>query len=189
MIHQRLKCKCGIAMLLLATLAGRAAEEGGNGGGSVDFQMVIWTWVVFILLALILYKFAFKPVLGALDDREASIRDGVEKADQARAEMARIEATRDSMILAAEEKAKELIEEGRKAAREAARVIQDKAKDESQIMLENARREIKSAADSARAELRRESGRIAIQLASKVIEENLDDARNQALVDKLIKEI
>ena len=128
-----------VAVGMLLTSSAFAA----GGEGPVPGAMVIWTWVLFVLLALVLYKFAFKPILQGLDEREAKIRKGVEDAEEARQKLEQIEARRESIIEEAEERAKTLIEDGRTAAKEAARVIEDKAKEEAKIMLENARREIR----------------------------------------------
>lgn len=187
------RCHRWLTAAMLAATAAMAAEttEAKTAADvvTVDFQMIVWTWVVFVLLAIVLYKLGFKPMLEALDKREATIREGLEAAAAARQEMATIEARREALIRTAEEQAKEIVEAGRKAAREAAQSIEDKARQEAQILGENARREIASATDAARASLRRESGELAVKLAARILNDNLDEARNRALVEKLIAEI
>ena len=157
--------------------------------GDINLQMMIWTWVVFLVLAGILYKFGINPILAALDKREETIRAGLESAEQARQELAKIEASRQELIRQAEEQAKQIVEDGRRAAREAAQIIEEKAKQEMQITLENAQREIRTAEEKARANLRRECGDLAIKLATRLINENLDDARHRALVNTMLSEI
>ena len=152
-------------------------------------SMMVMTWVVFFLLLAILYKFAWKPILTALDNREELLRKSIDEADQVKAELAKIEETRTKILAEAETQAKEIITESRQAAQEAAANIQHKAKEEAQILLENAQREIKESLNKTKAELRQESAEIAVKLASKLIEENLDDAKNKKLVDSLIKDI
>ena len=154
-----------------------------------DVTMLILTWVAFISLLIILHKFAWKPILAALDAREQSIRDAVSNADRAKAELEKIQATRDQILSEAESKSKELIEQSRKAAVDAAKVIQQKTREEAQILLKNAEREIKDATERAQSILRVESARIAVELASKLIEENLDDEKNRKIVDEFIKRI
>ena len=151
--------------------------------------MVGFTWLVFALLLIILYKFAFKHIMSNLETREAYIRNSMDEADEARKQPQDIESSRDAMIAEADEKAKEIVSEARKAAEEAARVITDKASADSQIMIENAQREISEAENRARAGLRKDSADLAIALAGKLVGENLDDDRNRALTEKLISEI
>ncbi|NKB25231.1 MAG: F0F1 ATP synthase subunit B [Kiritimatiellae bacterium] len=151
--------------------------------------MVLWTWVTFGLMAWVLYKFAWKPILAGLDKRETDIQKSIEDAEEITRKLAEIKGTQDSMIAEADEKAKELVDQSRKAAIEAARVIEKKAKDGSHIILENAQREIKAAQEKAEASLRKESVDLAISLAGKILDENLDTEKQQALANRLIKNL
>lgn len=161
----------------------------GAGGLSVDLNMVILTWVTFLILFLLLWKFAFSKIFKQLDAREATIRKSVEDADRLKNELADIENKRQAVLNEAEDRAKAMIADARKAAVEAARVIEEKAREEAQIQLENARREINAARDSARAQLRKEAADLAIGVAGKIVRENLDDSKNRALTDQLISQM
>ena len=174
---------------LVYPILAAGGQDGGHNPMAVDFGMAIVVWVCFILLCLILYKFAWKPILTGLDKREETIRKALEDAEQAAAELAKIGDSRATIIAEADTKAKEIVATARKAAVEGARVIENKAKEESQILLENATREINAAREKAEARLRYESAELAIGLASKLIGENLDDAKNRALTDRLIADI
>ena len=155
----------------------------------INKQMVLWTWVTFGLLLLILHKFAWKPILSALDQREKGIRESVENAEKIRIELEQIEGKRERLIKEADDKAKEIVATARKAAVEASRVIENKAKEEANILLENANREIKAAREKAEATLRHDSAELAIALAGKLIGENLDDTKNRTLTEQLINKI
>ena len=154
-----------------------------------DVSMVILTWVTFFILLGILCKFAWRPILLALENREEMIRRAVDDANKAREELARIHQTRDQIITEAEGKAKEIVDESCRAAKEAAKIIAEKAKQETHVLLENARREINSEEERAKAWFARESADLAIAIAGKLMEENLDNEKNRKLVDKLLKEI
>lgn len=154
-----------------------------------EIQIMLLTWVTFFILLTILYKFAWKPILQTLDDREEGIRKAVDEADKTHAEYQRIEETRKKLISEAQEQAKALVDQSRKAAVNAAKVIEQKTKEQAEIVLENAQREIKSEKEKAEAVLRQESAQIAVALAGKLIAENLTDDRNKKLIDRLIKEI
>ena len=154
-----------------------------------EVSMMVLTWITFFILLAILHKFAWKPILTALDQREEMIRRCVEDAKKTKEELAKISDTRERIVKESEAKAKEIIEQSRKAAREAAKVIEEKTKQEVQILLENANREILSAQEKAIFWLKEKSADMAVILASKVLQENLDNEKNRSLVDKLVKEI
>jgi F-type H+-transporting ATPase subunit b len=155
----------------------------------ISGQMVVWTWVVFALMLLVLYKVAWKPILAALDAREKEIQDSIDHAEKVRQELAGIEDVRAKTIADADEKAKAVLDAARKGAQEQARIIEAKAREEAQIMAENAKREIDTSRAKAEDQLRIESAAWARELAGKLIEANLDDAKNRALTDRLIQEL
>ena len=189
---QHLYKSLSISAIVLLTVTNLYA--GGGDGGDVNLvaiskQMVIWTWVTFGLLLVILYKFAWNPILSALDKREQGIRESVENAEKIRSEMEQLEEKKRSIIKEADDKAKEIVDTARKAAVEASKVIENKAKEESKILIENANREINAAKEKAEASLRQESADLAIALAGKLIRENLNDERNKKLTNQLIHEM
>lgn len=168
---------------------GGSSGEGAPDVISVAPQMLIWTWVTFGLVCFVLYKVAWKPILAALDKREATIRQAQEDAERIKQELLDIEQSRKQKMEEAEDRAKELIGQARDAAAQAAQVIEQKAREESQRLIKNAGQEIQAAQEKAIAALRREAADLSISLAGKLIEENLDNQKNRVLVDKLINKI
>ncbi|HBR15774.1 MAG TPA: ATP synthase F0 subunit B [Candidatus Omnitrophica bacterium] len=156
---------------------------------SPDVGMTLLTWVTFFLLLAILNKFAWKPILNRLDQRAEEIKKSLENADRIKEELAAIHQKQAQLIKEAETRAHEIIDQSRKAAVEAANVIRHKAKEETKISLENALREIKDEKEKAQAFLREESARIAVSLAGKLLEQNLDDEKNRRFINQMIKEI
>lgn len=168
------------------------AEASGHGEAGLftpDVLMLTLTWATFLLLLMVLYKFAWKPILAALDAREESLRRSIDEADRIKEELKKIEETRLKVLSEADQKAKEIIAQSRKAAIEAANTIQKKAKEEAQILLENSRREMKEELKKAQADLRQESAQIAVGLAAKLIEENLTDEKNKKIINDYIKHL
>lgn len=167
-------------------------ETHGDGGHQepkvidVSGQMFFWTLGTFLVMAFVLKRIAWKPILENLDKRESYIRESVENAEKVGREFASIESKRHEVISEADDKAKDIISRARKAGLEAERVIEDKAKEEAGILMENAEREIRSAREKAQADLKRESVDAAIALAGKLIAENLDTEKNRELTEKLI---
>ena len=164
-------------------------QDHDQGFFTPDITMMILTWITFFILLAVLKKYAWRPILKTLDTREESIRKSLDEVDRIHEEKERIEETRHNILQVAEKEATEIIEASRKAAQEAAKVIQAKAKDESQIILANASREIAEEKQKAQAELHQESVHIAVALAGKIIEENLDEEKNRQLIDQFMKEI
>jgi len=152
-------------------------------------EMVLWTWVTFFIVLILLYKVAWKPILSMLDKREQFLRDSVQTAEKVQQEMDDMAATRRRHEARMEEELKDSIARSRKAAAEAARAIEHKAKEEAQILYENAQREIRAAEGKATAELRRQSAETAVALAARILDQELDEARNRLLNDKLLKEV
>jgi len=170
------------------------AEHGHGDHGPVNpveinGQMVMWTWIIFATMLVILYKVAWKPILAVLDQREKDIQDSIDNAAKIKEELEGIEEVRSTTISEADDKAKSVLDAARKGAQEQAKVIEEKAREEAQILSENANREIETARAKAEASLKAESAAWARELAGKLIDANLDDSKNQALTEKLIKEL
>ncbi|MBI5150444.1 MAG: F0F1 ATP synthase subunit B [Candidatus Omnitrophica bacterium] len=153
-----------------------------------DVSMVILTWVTFLLLSAVLYKFAWKPILKTLDEREESIRRSVEGAERIKQELAQMHSTRHQMLKEVEQKSREIMDESRKAAAQLAGAIQHKAKEDAKILLENARRDISEETEKAKMVLRAESARIAVELAGKLIHKNLDSEGNRRFIREFVEE-
>lgn len=151
--------------------------------------MIVLTWITFIILMIILYKFAWKPILSTIQAREESIRKSVEEADQIKVELSRLEETIRVKMDEARQKAQLIISESKKAAQESAKIFQGKAKEEAQIILTNARREIQEEANRAQMQLKTESAKVAVVLAEKIIRQSMDQEKSKRFIDDLIKEI
>jgi F-type H+-transporting ATPase subunit b len=155
----------------------------------ISGQMVLWTWIVFVIVLVVLYKVAWKPILGVLDKREQDIQDSLDNAETLRKEMAELESVRAKKLADADEKSKAVLDAARKGAQEQAKAIEEKARDEASILTENAHRDIEISRALAEDSLRLESAAWARELAGKLINENLDDDKNRALTDRLIGEL
>ena len=155
----------------------------------ISSQMVIWTWAVFAIMLVVLYKVAWKPILSVLDKREKDIQDSIDNAETIREELDSLDETKAKTIAEADQKSKAVLEAARKGAYAQAQLIEAKARDEAKIIAENASREIEASRAKAEEILRIESANWARELAGKLIHENLDDDKNRALTDKLIQEL
>ena len=113
----------------------------------------------------------------------------VEDVDRIKNELEQLDTKCAQLTTEAQKKSSDIIEQSRKAARDAANIIEDKAKEDAQISLENAIRDIKEESQKAQLRLREESAQIAVELAAKLMEENMDAKKNQSLINRFIKNI
>jgi F-type H+-transporting ATPase subunit b len=164
----------------------------GHDGQSLfapDVSMVILTWVTFGIVAAVLYKIAWKPILAGLDAREGKIRQSLDDADKAAKALADIDASRAAMIVQAEKDTQAMVAAARDEAIKAASKVEAGAHEKVKIMYENAERDIEAVKHKAIDELRREQAGLVLSLAGRLVSENLDTDKNRELTDRLIAEL
>ncbi len=169
---------------LLAQKATEAAPKGGL--LSPNTGLMFWTVFVFLILWVILTRFAFKPLTAAVRAREEALENSIEAARRDREEAARVLEEHRRQLEGARDEVQKLIVDGRQAGERVRAEILEKAQGEQREMLERARREIQAERDRAMAELRAEAVELAIRGAGKVIQRNLDDDANRALVEEFL---
>ena len=155
----------------------------------IDPGLMIWTIVTFVVLLTILRLVAWKPLLAMLDEREKRIQDALGQAEKAREEAEKSVEENRRMMAKAEADAAEAIARGREAAERVAQEVRQRAETESRQMLEQARRSIQQEKEQAIQELRNQVADLAILAAEKILEENLDEARNRKIVEDFIDRI
>ena len=149
--------------------------------------LVVWTAVTFVILMFVLKKFAWKPILQALEKREEHIRVSIERAEQAKSEAERLVEDHRRHIANAEAESQKIIKESRELARKLKSDIEDAAKRQSQLMIEQAKQEIERDKEAALAQLRGEVADLAILAAGKILNESLDANKHRKLVDDVLK--
>ncbi len=147
---------------------------------------MFWTIVIFVLLLIVLSRFAFKPILAAVEQRERSLQDAIDAAKRDREEAERVLAEHRAQLEKARGEAQKLIADGRATADKLRADLLEQTKAQQQDMLDRARRDIETEKNNAIAALRREAVDLAIAGASKVIERNLDSDANRKLVESFL---
>ena len=177
-----------LALVAITAAPALASDAEAPKGGllSPTGGLMFWTLLVFGGLFFILSKFAFKPILAAVEGREQALRDAMEQAQVDRDAAAALLAEQKQHLDAARADAQKIIADGRATAEKMRADLLEHTRTQQADMLERAKRDIESEKQGAIAELRREAVDLAIAGASKVIEKNLDDASNRALVDKYL---
>ena len=152
--------------------------------------LIFWTSLVFIILLFLLGKFAWKPILKSVKERETKIETALEASEKAREEMAALKSLNEDLR-------KEALLE-RDTLRKEAREIKDKivaeakstAKEEGERIIEAAREVIKNEKMAAVTELKNQVATLSIEIAEKIVREKLStDEKQKALVDGLVEEI
>ncbi|MFO7446103.1 MAG: F0F1 ATP synthase subunit B [Ignavibacteriaceae bacterium] len=179
-----------LADLIFGLLAFAPQEEHG-GGGLLDVNpgLIIWTVITFIILAFLLKKVAWKPILAALDQRELAIKQSLEKAEKAKEEAQKMLDQNQANLNKAEEEAKKIIEQSRQYAEKLKEQMIHDSREQAQKIVTDASAEIDRKKEAAFTELRGQIAEIAISAAEKILQENLDKEKQNKVVDKYINEI
>ncbi len=156
---------------------------------SPDITLVVLTWISFIALLFILHKFAWKPILTGLKQREDYIRKSLEDADKLNEQLAQVDAAKAKVLNEAKEKANTIIEQSRKMGHELAGQIEIRAKKSAEEIINSAHEEIAGEYERVRNALKKESVQTAITLAEKILKENLNTEKNRNLINDAIKDI
>jgi F-type H+-transporting ATPase subunit b len=165
---------------IAAVQEGKADLLSPNGG------LMFWTIVIFVVLLVVLSRFAFKPMLAAVEARERSLQDQLDSAKRDREEAERVLAEHRAQLEKGRNEAQKLIADGRATADKLRNDLLEQTKAQQQEMLESARRAIETEKVNAIAAIRREAVDLAIAGAGKVIERNLDNDANRKLVENFL---
>jgi F-type H+-transporting ATPase subunit b len=179
-----------ISLVSLALFAAPAlAQEHGGGEGpsspfAGDLGNALWTLVIFVLVVFVLGKFAWGPILNALQARETFIHEALEtaKRDRDEAELRRKEY--EDRLAQARAEATAIVDEGRRDALVTKQRIEEEAQREADKRLERAKREIQIATETATKELYQLSTRLATEMAGKVIGRELTPQDHERLINE-----
>lgn len=177
------------ALALLATVSTAvSAQEHEAAAGPVNLLapsagLMFWTLVIFIILFIVLSKFAYKPLFAAVEAREKALEDAVEGAKRDREAAAQHLSTQLAALEASKVEAQKIIADSRQMAEKVRTDLLEQTKTQQTEMLESARRMIESEKTAAIADMRAQAIELAIAGASKVIDKNLDSTSNRQIVE------
>lgn len=182
------------ALASLPLLAAPLRAQHGEGGAAPSIMspnggLMFWTLVIFLILFFILKKFAFPPILSAVEARERALEEAIEGAKRDREAAAVLLAEQRAQIELARNEAQRFIAEGRAAGEKLRADMLEQTRQQQEELLARARREIDGERVRAVADLRREAVDLAIAGAGRVIERNLDDAGNRQLVESFLASV
>jgi F-type H+-transporting ATPase subunit b len=157
---------------------------------SPDIGTIFWMVLMFILVLLILRKFAWIPILNALRNREQSIEDSLRSADRAKVEMEKLKADNEKIMAEARKERDQMLKETKKTSERILNEAKNKAGEESKKIIKAARAQIENEKDAAIADIRNQVAELSVEIAEKILQEKLkDDKAQQELMEKLLKDI
>jgi F-type H+-transporting ATPase subunit b len=155
-----------------------------------EIGLVFWTTLSFLIFLFILGKFAWKPILAAINEREISIENALMKAEAAKEEMARLTSENESLLREARAERDIILQEARKLKDKIVGDAKEAAQEEGAKMIEKARLEINMQKALAIADVKNQVASLSLEIAEKVLRKQFEDASKQdALVTELLKEV
>ena len=180
----------------LAFIPGCVLALGGGEGGAPklphaegELETLVWVWAIFLILLGLLWKFAWKPLLAAVEAREKRIADSLTRAEELQKASAEIAAKQEAVLAEAHAKAKSVLDDARAQAEEFRKRETDKARQESEGFLERAKKEIALEENRARDALRREVVDLTLEVSSRVLERSVGAEDDRRLAERLVGEV
>jgi F-type H+-transporting ATPase subunit b len=154
-----------------------------------DPGLFIWTIVTFLVLLTLLAKFAWGPLLAALESRHALIKKALDDAQQAKLELERLHQESAQILKTARAEAEAIVTRSRADGERLREEIKQKARSDADGIVRNAERQIQLETARALQQIRREAVDLSVMIASKIIGRNLSKADNESLIDEALKQI
>jgi len=154
-----------------------------------EIPSMIITWVSVFILYLILRHFLYKPVSDFIEARQERIRTNIDEAKADKEEAARLKEEYEEKLAASRAEGQEIIENARRRGVEVKEEIIEEARQEARAILDRATREIEREKEKAYEDLRGSAGELAILIASRLMEEEINAEKQEQLIDKFIDEV
>ena len=174
-----------IALAALATAVPAMAAEAEHEAPSLfagDLGNSFWTLLIFVIVLVVLGKYAWGPILTGLQARESFIREALEKAKREREEAEARLREYEERLAGARAEASAIVDEGRRDAEVVKRRIEEDAKQQADLMIERAKREIQIATDTATKSLFTLSAKLATEMAARVLGRELTAQDHERLI-------
>jgi len=155
----------------------------------LDPGLFIWTIITFLVLCSVLAKFAWKPLLNALESREKDIQSSIEDAKKAKNELEQLNEEAEKIIAEARTEAQEIRSEAKASAEKVKADIRSKTEEDVKKIKEEANAQIQVEKDKAISEIRQEVVTLTMSVAEKVIGKNLSTEDNQEMIEQSIMDL
>ena len=155
----------------------------------LDPGLYIWTIVVFLVLLALLGKFAWRPLLEALDARQESIRRSLDDAAKAKQELERLQVESQRILAEARAEADTIVARTREDAARLRDELRAKAQQESATIVKNAQKQIELETARALQQLRHEAVDLSVAIASKLLQRNVSKEDNERLIEDTFRQL
>ena len=144
-----------------------------------SFGLLFWTLLAFIIVFVILRKFAWKPILGSLNEREKSIADSLETAQRVKAEMAQLKSENEELLAKAREERAAMLKEARETKDRIINEAKEQAKTEANKIIAESQQAIQAQKMAAITEVKNQVGKLVIEVTEKVLRRELSSKEAQ----------
>jgi F-type H+-transporting ATPase subunit b len=154
-----------------------------------DPGLYIWTILTFLVLLTLLAKFAWGPLLKALESRQETIRKSLDDAQKAKEELERLQQESAQIVRQARVEADAIISQSRTDAAQLRAEMRAKAKEDADGIIKNAERQIQLETTRAIQQIRHEAIDLSVEIASKIIQRNLSKEDNEKLIEEALRQV
>lgn len=176
-------------LIRAALLAAPPAGGGGGGLADINFGLTLWTIVLFVLFFLIVTKLGWKPLLSVIEEREKSIRDSVQSAEQARDEGQALLVQHKELLREAGRQREEIVKSAMADAERLRAELSAQARTEADTLVQRARDQIQREKQLALQEIRTRVADLAVEAAGKIVTASLTPDVQRKLVDEFIQKV
>ena len=150
---------------------------------------IFWSIVVFVILVIVLWRVALKPINNIISKRQEEIREKIDSADRRNEEAKKYLDEQKKNVEKSKVEAKKIIDEGKDAARKIREEIEAKAGEKSRAMIEDALTEIRSEKERSLNEVKNEIIEIALSASEKIVSKKLSEEEHKKLIEDSLKEL
>lgn len=155
-----------------------------------EFGLMFWMLLTFLIILFLLKRFAWKPILGMIREREEGIEKALKSADEAFQNMRELKASNEKILAEARNEKDALLKEARETKEAIIAEAKTKAKQEADRLIAQARETINAEKIAAISELKAQVATLSIDIAEKILKEHLSsDEKQKTLVNNLVKEV
>jgi len=181
-------CHCGNTFTIKITL--NNIKQSTMGLVMPDIGLLFWMLVSFSIVLFILKKFAWKPILESLKEREDSIEESLNSAKKAKEEIAKMQASNEQLLKEARQERDQIVAEAKDLGEKFVKEAKNRASEEADKLIEKARQSIENEKSAAINEIKNTVASLSIEIAEKLLKSELSDKKKQqTLIDSSLQEI
>ena len=154
-----------------------------------DPGLFIWTILTFVVLVALLGKFAWGPLLGALDRRQAMITKSLDDAQKAKQELERLQQESTRIVTEARVEAEQIVSRSRSDAEQLREEIKQRSRAEAAAIVKTAEKQIQQETARALQQIRHEAVELSVAIASKILQRNVSKEDNERLIEETLKQV